>query len=374
MKIISGFTLLLYSIIGVYSSTVCDPASVYIFSSKSVQKSTHEAPILNHQQSQLVLADIVGTSRLHSISNTEEAHIIKGLSGKSALFGIEENSIVIVIGGVRGEDFLDTKPTFKIDRSPDIHFFKSHFERIASELSELKGKIRHAVSEGFAVLTHHGHLTRDIIELENSGLDKTHPKEREIVNDISKISSLTSTVLHNDGALLHIDSLIGLNTEQYIKGVQAIQKSLEHVLDNSKAFRIAVIAVPINACQHVDGLQSGNVKRSVVSRSAGTASTSGFGTFDVCMNSTNSCSGHGSCKEVTTDKYACVCENSYNATRKKTTRWAGNACQKKDVSVEFEMFLWTGLGITAVIAFGINLMFSIGNDPLPGVLNIAKKA
>jgi len=76
------------------------------------------------------------------------------------------------------------------------------------------------------------------------------------------------------------------------------------------------------------------------------------------------------------DSWSCKC----HATTKETkpgavkTYWAGNACQKQDISVQFHLILiFTILmigGITAVIA----AMVSMGAQELPGVLTAGMPA
>ena len=44
---------------------------------------------------------------------------------------------------------------------------------------------------------------------------------------------------------------------------------------------------------------------------------------------------------------------------------------QKDVSVEANLFLWTSIALVVILVGGIQLMFGIGNDPLPGVLDAA---
>lgn len=58
-----------------------------------------------------------------------------------------------------------------------------------------------------------------------------------------------------------------------------------------------------------------------------------------------------------------------NANGEKTTSWAGAACQKKDVSVPFNIFLVFGIVITFVLAAAVNLMYGVGAEELPSVLS-----
>ncbi|KIH94853.1 hypothetical protein SPBR_03750 [Sporothrix brasiliensis 5110] len=111
-----------------------------------------------------------------------------------------------------------------------------------------------------------------------------------------------------------------------------------------------------------------------------------FQSFNACVAQTNSCSEHGKC----IDKYAannggvsskspagscfvCHCFKTLNRPADSpgglsTTQWAGNMCQKQDVSVPF--WLLTGFTVTIVgaVSFAIGLLFSVGEEKLPGVI------
>ncbi|KAK4176369.1 hypothetical protein QBC36DRAFT_329494 [Triangularia setosa] len=110
-----------------------------------------------------------------------------------------------------------------------------------------------------------------------------------------------------------------------------------------------------------------------------------FLSLDACKEATNDCSGHGNCVNkfgtgnVTASDarvcFTCRCmativhRGDEPGTRgKKTVHWGGNKCQKKDVSVPF--WLITGFTITIVgaVTFAIGLLFSVGQEQLPGVI------
>lgn len=106
--------------------------------------------------------------------------------------------------------------------------------------------------------------------------------------------------------------------------------------------------------------------------------------LDACNSATNNCSGHGSChkkygfsgadgKSDDAGKgcYACRCAPTVTRdsdTRVKTIYWGGNACQKKDVSMPFFLLAGITIFIVGAISWGIGMIFSIGKEPLPGVL------
>lgn len=99
-----------------------------------------------------------------------------------------------------------------------------------------------------------------------------------------------------------------------------------------------------------------------------------------CKEATNNCSGHGSCYrqsgsgngDTVSDCYACKCQETTIKNQDGTiqkVRWAGSACQKRDISSPF--FLITGVTIIGIVAISaaVGLLFKIGQDELPGVIS-----
>lgn len=98
-----------------------------------------------------------------------------------------------------------------------------------------------------------------------------------------------------------------------------------------------------------------------------------------CQSSTNNCSSHGQCRLLRTDKssanpecWSCSCGRTTVRVNddgsEKTVQWGGNACQKKDVSMEFWLFAGFGVAISSAIAWGIGLLYGMGGGELPSVL------
>ncbi|KAK6342683.1 hypothetical protein TWF718_008076 [Orbilia javanica] len=98
-----------------------------------------------------------------------------------------------------------------------------------------------------------------------------------------------------------------------------------------------------------------------------------FESRDVCGNRTNSCNGRGNCIKSTTQSncWSCVCSPTVIKVggANKTTYWGGNACQKKDVSVPFVLFVSFTIGMLLAIGWTINKMIDMGSEELPGELS-----
>lgn len=360
---------------GAVASSSCEPASVYMFQSSKGHHVSKESPMLDLDQTQLVLSDVSGTSRFHSVANAEDARVVNSMKHKCSLFSKQpHNSVLIVVDNVKNGDLLDVKPTFKIDKSPDSGFFSNFIEQTKQELVQLSGKVSHMLKDGVAVVTHHfDAVKRGVDDIDESieGLDMDNSADQAVMGDISTIKSLEYNVVHDDGMFVHLKSLTGVDADKYPVALNAMKRALMELIDQAENHKLTIVAVPENTCAaiRVNKRDDNNKESGVVKPVLG-----GFKDKETCENKTNKCSGHGECVKIHNGKYACACKPSYDEDRKKTTRWGGDACQKKDVSIEFQLFFWTGLGILFVTAYALQLLYSIGSDPLPGVLNTAKSS
>lgn len=104
------------------------------------------------------------------------------------------------------------------------------------------------------------------------------------------------------------------------------------------------------------------------------AEADSYTTQEECEIMTNYCSGgHGYCTEMFGQEgyFGCQCISTYDETTRQRTYWAGDYCQKYDVTVPFNIFFW-GLIVTLLfVGFMIKAMVSMGAEELPAVLAAA---
>ncbi|CAK7231028.1 hypothetical protein SCUCBS95973_007773 [Sporothrix curviconia] len=113
-----------------------------------------------------------------------------------------------------------------------------------------------------------------------------------------------------------------------------------------------------------------------------------FQSFNSCIAATNNCSEHGTCidkyaannggiagtkQEAAASCFVCHCYRTLNRPETdkgglSTTQWAGNMCQKKDVSIPFWLITGFTVAIVGAVSFSIGLLFSVGEEKLPGVI------
>ncbi|KAK3342045.1 hypothetical protein B0T25DRAFT_559851 [Lasiosphaeria hispida] len=105
-----------------------------------------------------------------------------------------------------------------------------------------------------------------------------------------------------------------------------------------------------------------------------------FASLNTCMTTTSNCSGHGECANKYSESdpkkcFSCRCEktivshgNETGSRGRKTLQWGGNTCQKEDISVPFWMLTSLTITLIGAITFCIGLLFSVGEEKLPGVI------
>ncbi len=103
-----------------------------------------------------------------------------------------------------------------------------------------------------------------------------------------------------------------------------------------------------------------------------------FSSLDTCRSATRNCTGHGHCtiKYNTTELdgricYSCACkadviENEDGT--KKTVRFGGPACQKRDISTPFWLLTGFSVAMLFLVSWGIGLLYSVGQEDLPSVI------
>ncbi|KAF9899299.1 hypothetical protein BX616_003118, partial [Lobosporangium transversale] len=87
-----------------------------------------------------------------------------------------------------------------------------------------------------------------------------------------------------------------------------------------------------------------------------------FETEADCQTNTNGCNEHGSCVfSIAANCFTCKCSRVNN------TQYGGKTCDKIDVSVEFHLFFWLGLGLILTVAVAVGMIVQMGNHSQGGV-------
>lgn len=207
-----------------------------------------------------------------------------------------------------------------------------------------------------------------------------------IINDQFFINELTQLV-HlgaldaQEGALLvaKLDALvlvgrkIGYDSQTY----RFLKKVLADYLVRLLAkYDVTVVNFPVSDTHKPDLDRRSRELNEVFSvfekRSAGSNSAAAcFTSEEACVAGTASCSLHGSCTQSSAGCWQCACKATFDKKASKTTQWTGYDCAKKDISAQANLLFWTSLAVILLFVGGVNLLYSVGNSPLPGLLDAA---
>ncbi|KAJ1304442.1 hypothetical protein OPQ81_005589 [Rhizoctonia solani] len=164
----------------------------------------------------------------------------------------------------------------------------------------------------------------------------------------------------------------GRDSEQYRKAVDVIEWL--SILGWHEGETYSLIVTPKTEPAGHSYPQARNIVAPIERRAAAPGSVpiySCFQSAETCGNATSACSGRGSCVPVSRAGrtcYTCKCEPSRSQDGMTTTYWAGQQCERKDVSSAFVLLTGTVVGVL-VVAFGsVALLYGIGDETLPGTL------
>jgi hypothetical protein len=111
-----------------------------------------------------------------------------------------------------------------------------------------------------------------------------------------------------------------------------------------------------------------------------------FPSMSVCQMTTHNCSNHGECKllhkargsgkdQQSANCFGCACSPTIKKVKlgadqesKQVTYWGGPACQKQDISIQFWLFVGSGVVLAFLVASGIGMLYSMGAEELPSVI------
>ncbi|KAI5949285.1 hypothetical protein KGF54_005520 [Candida jiufengensis] len=333
-------------------------------------------PNLNSKDSQIYFDNLVGKDTSHSKLSLELIDLVNDQIDDVS--NIQKPKLIINLAGDVDLQSKEIKPIFQTSNSLKTYFknFKyGHKKQLSNEIISFGEFQDDSIKEFFKYFNEKAQAIWSNFKSQNQKIIKTYnpTNDKLFINEISSLKHLqdyatskssveskNQVYIVNFNSLLSIARKIGKNSQTYIHQ----QQSLENLLVNemSKFYHIFIISNPsIN--QDISHLQKRAEQSPIFN-------LKNYGTKQACEIGTNNCNNHGQCTQLK-EQWSCVCSPSFNKTTSKTTVWVGSDCNKKDVSVPANLFLWTTIALVLLIVGGIQLLASVGSDPLPGVLDAA---
>lgn len=373
---------------------------------------SHENLVASLHESESYFADKFGVGEYHSVGHGKHSiELIQKLHSEPS----EKPNLVFVVKGVdepnqlfanlAADNELSAELSFEISFGKDrevrrlVHWLfgllpreyaqvvnATHVTKVSDEISLVTPQMDGSKSVKHVFKRLHSEMPRHwqnffsqqaTMDLSDSGLNVLNDKL--FINEILQVSNIAEHI-PSGLAVANFDSLLSLGTKLGYKSstYQLAKKTLAHaILALGEKFEVTVVALgpghKAATSKHQMDKRSSELSEVFAAFTKGGAlsSRSFFSDEDACVSATNNCTGHGACTKVGSKKWQCACKPTYNKKLSKTTNWAGADCSKKDIAAQANLLLWTSVALLVTLVGGIKLLFSIGSESLPGVLEAA---
>ncbi|KAK2627460.1 hypothetical protein QTJ16_003426 [Diplocarpon rosae] len=391
MKLSDSF--LVSAFIGAASAIADANANVYIFDANGPLTTT-SPPILTPEEARLIFAQRLGVSPYHAIGDVSEttlSYINKfGASPKSLFQGSEDDKaaeLILIVEGFPSEaeeplvsEWASLQPAFTILKPPSM----SANERLVLDLQRQCGQggkkclLENAINpydkecwNGKSSIIHFDLVSEkvscqglELMSAQKRLVRFTEKKEINFVVVLMPEASRTSKSSAKPYGSYEAPS-------QGLLG-KVRRQAMEEPIAEARVPSAPPPALSLKEVQFSNS--SSNSTLSPLPKLPALC----YASEEVCASATNNCSGHGSCyKKYSTTKSACFtcgCRSTnetFTHAEKQyytTVAWGGSACHKRDVSSPFWLIAIFTVVLVGIVSWGIGLMYSIGEEKLPGVI------
>ncbi|RAL60473.1 hypothetical protein DID88_000248 [Monilinia fructigena] len=348
------------------ASTACavsDSASAYIFEGQQWPNNQASPPALSPNEARLVLAQRLGVSQFHdvgSIGSNAIKHVNKFGGQLKSLFKDAPRDkvaeLVMIVEGVSKETagpLLDAwssiKPAFTISNPPSVRTTQKLADDLELQVGEAKKCSLDDAINPFADDCWNGKSKIMHLDLNRQ------PENKDFINtSFERLTKFASKAETNVLVILMPDSHRGSGS--YGSYVRPSQKKLS----SRQNFEEPMAEFVDHQVQEVAKSNSSYKKNNLIRTTLPVCHAS----LDSCISSTNNCSSNGACyKKFTSqsgDCFACRCGADSGR--------GGSACQKTDISGPFWLIFISSLVLVGIVSWGIGMLYSIGDEKLPGVI------
>jgi len=257
------------------------------------------------------------------------------------------------------------EPSFSLD---------SQLSSLSSLVSTFLHRAPHAYSHIFSEASYSTHDAPRFLDIFSVPSSAT----RSFLSEMSiLLSFLESGAAPSDkfGAfelkgLNEIAQAYGRSSDQYKMAVEALRAFLQSALANNN-IHVALLTHPSpNPMVKREPQQSPLPPQAPAPQlPIGSVSTC-HSTAEICANVTSACSGRGQCMEASKSGRTCfICACSATIDEKgRKDNWAGEACERKDISGPFVLLAGTVVGLLVVVVGSVGLLYGVGEQKLPSTL------
>lgn len=394
MRPFFGFLLLLL----VHTALALTNVACYYSDLASKVAKTH---VMEAREYLMYIADELGISDFYSLgelskeqwSSIDEAHdATQDKAGKPRM-------LIAVSGVTEPRAFVSKLPQFEIQEDEGHSELKDIFEIFPKQLKAKNGYFMSSPSREMTVLSRSSDekLVNAFTDLNSANKEfgnsfrlgdshnyyqktlKTSVDTRSLrhVNDkifLYELRQILYLALHplqtEEGIIfMNIDSLSSLGQKVgWSSKTYKLAKLLlaDAFVNLSKNYRVSLMVLPLRG-EDKSKVQKRDQELQEVFAEDESKRKYCFSSEENCEKFTSSCRSHGKCIK-SGSCWSCKCSPTNDSATGKTIFWAGSDCNKKDISSEANLFLWSAIALLVCIVYAIKLLVNAGSEDLPGVL------
>lgn len=384
-------SLLLPALIGAASAT--SDAAVYLFQGDDWPNDSNP-PSLTPEQARLIFAQRLGTSRYHGLGDASESTLsyINQFGGRQeSLFDDSSKDkaaeLVLIVEGFSRETaapllkaWSSFKPAFTVAEPPSI--FANHNlvvdlqEQYGPEDSKCEDQDLESAINPLDATCWSGRSKVIHFDLSNKMVQDQLLVAQQTLIRFAKngeMNALIAFMPESSRGSNDIPNVYGLYEKA---GQQPIVKARREPAEEPITEASSVISTPLFYSKQVQATNSSTNSSQLIYG----VLPSCFSSLESCIATTYNCSGRGECYKKysggssKSSCFTCGCRATNETFRSEKgdrfvlTNWGGSGCQKEDVSGPFWLILIFTSVLVGLITWAIGLMYSIGEEKLPGVI------
>ncbi|THZ27616.1 hypothetical protein D6C91_02220 [Aureobasidium pullulans] len=318
---------------------------------------------LKADAARLVIASRLGLDQYHSLQGQDDKSLqtIDRLAGSSSFLSSQDLSVALILSTVGQEDvpfsLSDSAhvQTIQIKDSPDFQSSEKLFKHLAQQSG----------------IDNLDHVQQSTVSSYTGPAFRIAEDSEALASAFKVLTSQYHTVL-----VLNVPKDTSKNTYgSYDADVKSHQK---------RQFKEApLITEATKTASHLKATLTPDASSNKTYNQTGPLRgilPGCFSSLSTCQSMTRNCTGHGSCVLKHTDRdagdlggkcYSCACQDDVHTNAnggKKTTRWGGPACQKKDIVMPFWLISSFSVFLVFLVSWGVGLLYTMGSQELPSVI------
>ncbi|KAH7889089.1 hypothetical protein F5I97DRAFT_787612 [Phlebopus sp. FC_14] len=322
---------------------------------------------LSPQQANLVVAAHLGLEQFDAV-NQDTGRLDHLFRERDFVGKGGQNGLLLMVDEADAADIIPS--AFQ----PSFSFPESQADSLSSLVETYNQRATHAYSYVYAnpsVPTQGVPRILDIFSLPS-------PANKAFLAEMSTLANYLESPHADQFAALQLSGIsklassYGRSSEQYRLATETLRTVIDAALAD-KSVRLALLTYNSSLRRRSPQLSEQSpfpVKIQQSPQPIRQLASSCLGSAGACANATNNCSGHGECVSTARAQeecFVCACRTTLSDTGK-VQNWAGEMCERRDVSGPFVLITGTVITLILLMAGSVSLLHVIGSQELPSIL------